>query len=199
MKKCACDNCENNTIFENGKSYGAIYCVKHAGRLRRNGYLSQKKEHTSEHGLENLPHDIVDDFIKKHSSSMMDKDIAKKLEEMNIATKVPVWDVRYRRRKLGLHKRKSGDMGNGYAREIGVKEYGHKCELCDYSLSVQVHHIKPKRHGLDNSLANLCVLCPNCHQLITDGIIEMNSRSEMDMCKAKREALLAQTAMLELT
>lgn len=55
--------------------------------------------------------------------------------------------------------------GIGNYREIAFKAYGKLCSVCGYnkiSNVLEVHHID--RNRSNNSVDNLSVLCPNCHQ-----------------------------------
>lgn len=61
--------------------------------------------------------------------------------------------------------------GEANYRERALKEYGAKCNRCDYSeniAAIVVHHINHNRK--DNSLGNLEVLCANCHAIEHWGI-----------------------------
>jgi len=42
-----------------------------------------------------------------------------------------------------------------------------KCPYCEWTHTYDVHHINPRVNGIDNSLSNLVLLCPNHHSLIT--------------------------------
>jgi hypothetical protein len=60
--------------------------------------------------------------------------------------------------------------GNNY-RSLALREYIHKCEVCGYNRDVrmlQVHHVDGDREN--NDIANLVVMCPNCHYSITMGL-----------------------------
>lgn len=48
-------------------------------------------------------------------------------------------------------------------RQRALKAYGNKCELCSWDKTLEAHHIDGNREN--NSLYNLCILCPNCHSL----------------------------------
>lgn len=52
-------------------------------------------------------------------------------------------------------------------RDRAIREYGHACTRCGYSLIVDVHHIDGNHQN--NELSNLDVLCPNCHREVTTG------------------------------
>jgi 5-methylcytosine-specific restriction endonuclease McrA len=47
------------------------------------------------------------------------------------------------------------------------------CEICTTNIAKHKHHIQSKSLGGDNSKANLCFLCPNCHHEVhsKDGIV----------------------------
>ena len=40
-----------------------------------------------------------------------------------------------------------------------------KCPFCRWSKTWHIHHIRQRRYGIDNSLMNLVILCPNHHSL----------------------------------
>ena len=90
--------------------------------------------------------------------------------------------------KSGLYfcSRECKDVGQTYIKEIqpdhygsgetnyrerALKEYGARCNRCDYSeniAAIVVHHRNHNRK--DNSLENLEVLCANCHAIEHWGI-----------------------------
>ena len=70
-------------------------------------------------------------------------------------------------------------------KEIAFKNYGKRCEVCGYSLSVDVHHLIPRsQNGLDEK-ENLAVLCPNHHREMHIGILTredvLNYRKPVEM------------------
>ena len=155
----------------------------HLARIRRNGNTKLKK---GSHALEKLPHKIVDDFIKKNCHDMIDEDISNRLKKMGYQG-ATVWTVKFRRRKLGVKKYLYGEIKKhkAWVRSQAIKKYGHKCELCNYNLTIDTHHIKPKYTGGKHEIDNLMVLCPNCHALITRNIFNLTSRK--DIAKVQRE------------
>lgn len=176
MPKCKIKGCENLTQYKNSKHK---YCIMHLARIRRHGYPELKKE-KGEHGLEKLPHKIVDNFILKNYKIMFDKEIVEKLKMMGFK-KISTWNVRYRRRKLGIKKYLYGEIKKhkAWVRAQAVRKYGNECELCSYSMAIDTHHIIPKYQGGPHEIENLMVICPNCHALITRKIIKINSREEI--------------------
>jgi hypothetical protein len=158
------------------------YCTMHLARLRRNGHLGLKENPWS--SLEKLPHAIVDDFIKKNWEIMKDDELVKELREMGVGT-ANNWTVKYRRIHLGLKKYLHGDIlkHKAWVRLQAIKRYGDSCELCDYSLTVDTHHIIPRYRGGPHEIENLMVLCPNCHALITRKKILIDKRSEIAKTK----------------
>ncbi len=40
---------------------------------------------------------------------------------------------------------------------------GWRCQACDRTGELQVHHIKSRSHSEDDAERNLIVLCPQCH------------------------------------
>ncbi len=176
MPKCKIKGCENFTQYSETKN---PYCQMHLARIRRHGYPELKRD-KGEHGLEKLPHKMVDDFILKNCGRMLDKEIATKLKELGFK-EVTAWNVRYRRRKLGVKKYLYGEIKKhkAWIREQAVNKHGGKCELCSYSLSVDAHHITPKCRGGLNEVDNLMIVCPNCHSLITRKIIKIDNRKDI--------------------
>lgn len=61
---------------------------------------------------------------------------------------------------LGEHKPLSGLE----TKEI-IKERGGKCERCNSTNKLNVHHIKPLRFGGSNKTRNLMILCFPCHMM----------------------------------
>ena len=43
------------------------------------------------------------------------------------------------------------------------KRANNKCEECGKKVQLEIHHIKPKQQGINNSLKNLKFLCHECH------------------------------------
>jgi len=147
-------------------------------RIRRHGYPELKRN--AYRSLEKMPHKFVDSFINKNCHKMFDEDIAKKLIDKGIVG-VTVWNVRYRRRKLGVKKYLHGEIQKhkAWVRAQAIKEYGNRCELCGYSMTVDAHHIIPKHEGGPHEINNLMIICPNCHALITRRIFMLKNRVEI--------------------
>ena len=185
MPKCKVNGCKNFTRYKNT---GIKYCSMHLARIKRNGNTELK---TSSHALEKIPHEIVDDFILQNQKTMIDKEIAKHLREMGFKN-ANQWVVKYRRRKIGVKKYLYGEIKKhkAWIRSQAIKKYGNKCELCEYSLSVETHHIKPKFQGGLHEIDNLIVLCPNCHSLFTRKIIALNHRNNIPKIQQKLKELL---------
>ena len=55
--------------------------------------------------------------------------------------------------------------------KIAFDKYGERCQLCGYSLSVDIHHIIPRAKGGSDDHENLAVLCPNHHREAEIGIL----------------------------
>lgn len=185
MQKCAIKGCNKFTRYRNSKT---ICCPMHQARIRRHGHPGLK---TGSHGLEKLPHHIVDDFITKNWQNMEDRDIVRKLKRMGFRG-ATWWTIRYRRRKLGLRKYLSGEIKKhkAWIRAQAIKMHGTKCELCTYQLVIDTHHLAPKKKGGKHSVDNLIVLCPNCHALITRNLVTLNSREEIPKLREKVRNLL---------
>lgn len=161
----------------------------HRARIQRYGYPELKRDAYC--SLEKLPHPVVDDFIRKNCQRMIDKEIAKELrkigfKEANQST------VRYRRRKLGIKKYLYGEIKKhkAWIRAQAIKQHGNKCELCRYNLTIDTHHIIPKKRGGLHEVNNLIVLCPNCHALITRKFFILKSRKDIPATRKKVRKLL---------
>lgn len=156
----------------------------HLARIRRHRYPELKKER-GEHALEKLPHS-VDDFIIKNSKEMIDKEIVLELQKMGHKD-VTRWNVGYRRRRLGNRKHLRGDVQKhkAWVRAQAIKKYGNACELCNYNIAIDTHHIIPKYQGGPHEIENLMVVCPNCHALITRGYLVLNTRKDITRVRIK--------------
>src|SRR3990167_3902406 len=56
-------------------------------------------------------------------------------------------------------------------KSLAFSHYGETCEVCGYSLSVDVHHLIPRSEGGKDETNNLSVLCPNHNREIHLGIL----------------------------
>lgn len=65
----------------------------------------------------------------------------------------------------------------------------HKCELCGYEESVELHHING--NPCDNRLENLQILCPNCHAKTN------NFRGKGRIHKNPKELIITEEQALE--
>jgi hypothetical protein len=150
----------------------------HLARIKRHGYPELKKD--AYQSLEKMPHEFVDEFIKQNCHKMFDEEIAAKLSQKGIKG-ISTWNVKYRRRKLGIKKYSYGEIQKhkAWVRLQAIKKYGNKCELCGYELSIDIHHIKPKSEGGAHDAKNLMVVCPNCHSLITRKILWLGCRKDI--------------------
>ena len=186
MTKCAIKGCLYFTQYKNTKQ---IYCQMHLARVRRHGYPELKKD--AYQTLERLPHKIVDDFIRENCQKMIDEEIVKKLRKMGFKGATQ-WTVKYRRRKLNVKKYLSGDIQKhkAWIRSQAIKKYGNKCELCGYGLSLDTHHIIPKKLDGPHEVENLTVLCPNCHALLTRNIFILQNRRDLPRIREKVNKLL---------
>jgi len=156
----------------------------HLARIKRHGYPELKKD--AYQSLEKMPHKFVDDFIRKNCHEMFDEEIAKKLKQKGIKG-ISIWNVKYRRRKLGIKKYLYGEIQKhkAWIRNQAIKKHGQKCELCGYKLSLDVHHITPKSQGGAHEIDNLMVVCPNCHALITRRILYLDNRKDIEKIRKK--------------
>ncbi len=155
----------------------------HLARIKRHGHPGLQEGF---HKLENLPHLVVDDFIRENHKRLIDKEIVKELKKKGFR-KAAEWTVKYRRRKLGIKKYLYGEIKKhkAWIRMQAIKKYGDKCELCGYRLSIDTHHILPKNKGGLHEIDNLMVLCPNCHALVTRRYLSLRSRKEIPGLRRK--------------
>lgn len=160
----------------------------HLARIKRNGNTGLK---TGSHGLEKLPHKIVDNYIKRNCKNMLDEEMSNHLKKLGYDN-ATIWTVKYRRRKLGFKKYLYGEVKKhkAWIRSQAIKKYGQKCEFCDYDLTIDIHHIKPKHKGGLNEIDNLMILCPNCHAIITRKIFILDDRKDILKIKNKIKELL---------
>lgn len=70
---------------------------------------------------------------------------------------------------------------------MAFRSYGEKCEICDYTLSVDVHHLIPRSRGGNDNKENLSVLCPNHHREVHIGIL-----TKEDIFKFRKEMVEVQ-------
>lgn len=188
MPKCVVKNCGKFTRYRNTKE---IYCSMHLARIKRHGHPGLQ---TGFHKLEKLPHAIIDDYIRKNCSKLIDKDIVVELKKKGFKN-ANQWLIRYRRRKLGIKKYLYGETKKykAWIRMQAIKKYGNKCELCGFRLAVDTHHILPKNKGGLHEINNLMVICPNCHALISRGYLNLRCRKEMPRLREKILKLLNST------
>jgi len=181
MTKCKIKGCKNFAPYNNTRN---PYCHMHMARIRRHRYPELKKDPCQ--SLEKMPHEFVDSFIRRNCHEMIDEDITKKLIAKGI-TGVTVWNVKYRRRKLGVKKYLYGEIQKhkAWVRAQAIKKYGNSCELCGYNMAVDTHHIVPKHNGGPHEINNLMVICPNCHALITRKIFFIKNRQEIPNIRMK--------------
>ena len=186
MPKCKMTGCKNSTQYRNTVQ---VYCSMHLARVRRHGYPEPKKD--AYQSLEKLPHKFVDDFILKNCQKMLDKEIVDRLQKLGYRD-ITSWNVRYRRRKLGVKKYLSGEIKKhkAWIRSLAINKYGDKCELCTYNLTIDVHHILPKHKGGPHEIDNLMILCPNCHALVTRDFIKLKNRKNIPKAQKEVKILL---------
>jgi len=73
-----------------------------------------------------------------------------------------------------------GNGNNVTARSLALSRFGRRCMICGFDVIVAVHHIRLRRNGGTNDLANLIVLCPNhhamahAHMISIDELIRLN-------------------------
>ena len=165
------------------------YCEMHKARFRRHGHFGLRDK--SFHKLEKLPHEGVDQFIRGNTHQMLDRQIAEHLRSQGVGG-ATVWTVKYRRRRLGIRKYASGDLRKhkAWVRRQALRKYGKRCELCDYRLFVETHHIVPKHRGGLHEVENLMVVCSNCHTLFTRGYLRLGVRSGIPRLRKRIQRLL---------
>lgn len=186
MPKCAIRGCNKLTRYKQTKE---IYCSMHRARIKRHGYPGLKE---GSHGLEKLPHAVVDRFIRRSHEKMIDEEIAKRLRKMGFKA-ATIWTVKYRRRRMGIKKYLYGEIKKhkAWIRNQAIKNYGSKCELCDYGLIIDTHHIVPLKENGKHEIKNLMVLCPNCHALVSRGVLFLRSRKGIPSVRRKLRRLLS--------
>lgn len=68
-------------------------------------------------------------------------------------------------------------------KEIAFDVYGYKCEICEYSITVDIHHLIPRSQNGSNNINNIAVLCPNHHReyhiglLVKEDIYNLRNKS----------------------
>ena len=65
-----------------------------------------------------------------------------------------------------------------------IREYGHRCMVCDYERIVEAHHVIPRCDGGQTSVENGILLCPTHHAEAHAGILETS------LALVKRDELL---------
>jgi len=155
----------------------------HLARIKRHGHPGLQEGF---HKLEKLPHPVIDDFIRENCKRLIDKEIVKELKKKGFK-EANNWTVRYRRRRLGIKKYLYGEIKKhrAWIRMQAIRKYGSKCELCGYTLTIDSHHIRPRKEGGPHEVNNLIVLCPNCHALITRKYISFKSRKDISGVRRK--------------
>lgn len=68
---------------------------------------------------------------------------------------------------------------HGTLRKKLIKKRGHKCELCDYTSHIELHHIIGVAEGGLNVEHNCVLLCPNCHAEADRGEIAIEELMEL--------------------
>lgn len=77
--------------------------------------------------------------------------------------------------------------GTSYFQEICYKNYYERCCVCGWNrANLDVNHINGNRHT-NNSVENLCFMCPNCHREYSLGLIE---KDELTTCQVKNKLTL---------
>lgn len=178
--KCSVDGCSNMAPYTVSIN---PYCHMHAARLRRNGHFGHKENAYA--SLKKIPHEL-DGLIRVYCRKLTDATIAKRLRKMGYRN-ITTWNVRYRRRKIGIKKYAYGKdkKYKEWVRLRAVEQFGDSCELCGFNQVVDVHHLKPRSEGGGSELSNLMVVCPNCHAMITRGKLYIERREDIPTIKEK--------------
>lgn len=96
-------------------------------------------------------------------------------------TLVATWDKKGRKRKNKIPK-SILDLSKRTISKI-LKRANQGCMLCEWNeATCDIHHIKPKKEGGDNSNSNLIVLCPNCHRKVHCHKIELDGDINIEQC-----------------
>lgn len=82
----------------------------------------------------------------------------------------------YRRKLCSTHrmvlkKQTTGAGKRTYAREIFKRDNCSKCEYCGWNGPCDVHRPIPNNEGGNYVKINMRSACPNCHRLITKGLM----------------------------
>lgn len=74
-------------------------------------------------------------------------------------------------------------------RQNGLRNFPHQCMICEFNITVAVHHIIPRREGGKDEITNLVVLCPNHHAMADRNLI---SREELTLLNRAAIAQLSE-------
>lgn len=105
-------------------------------------------------------------YIRKNWRKMSDKEIAK---ELGITPEV----IKYYRMQFNLWKNRKGTSKQGQKSE-GMRLYGKNCEICNLPLT-ELHHLQSH----SNNFNDWCILCPNCHAVLTRKLVIVKTRKEL--------------------
>lgn len=134
--------------------------------IRRFGYWSKALK---EAGMRPRTHQLQTgerSFIRFNWRKMTDEEIAKKFGVTETV-------IKYYRMNYNLWKYRKRTAKSTFRKEA-LKIYGKKCEVCRIDIC-EWHHIIPK----STKSGDWCILCPNCHAVITRKIIVVNNRQEL--------------------
>jgi len=81
-----------------------------------------------------------------------------------------------RNRKLKSVEYQQSDFEGKNLREKVLWRDNYKCQQCDVTSNLQIHHIIPKSKGGTNTLNNLITLCAKCHKELHEGKWKLNKK-----------------------
>lgn len=172
-KKCVCCGKEYERYYKSSK-YCSVECFRKMPKAF--SHMTLTKTH-----LHKLYFDKCLSFYK--------------IEEL---TKTPLNTIRYWFKKWGFKARnlseaQRGVLNHGYKDGIPTNAYRayirdkKQCKICKYDRIINIHHIIERKHGGTNELNNLITLCPNCHSLVHNNIIKINSINDWIDLKKKHD------------
>lgn len=169
-----CERCNKTVYRKPSEVREHIFCSRQCSNQFQSAYFKQHPELTAAGGISITCHQCGKSFrVKAHRAT-----------RAKYCSQICSWSARFGVAIPHTTPDYSGENNPNYkggknrvtARKNGIKTYGKQCMICGYDLSVDVHHITPKREGGKNDSGNIIVLCPNHHAMADKGII---SREEL--------------------
>lgn len=65
-------------------------------------------------------------------------------------------------------RKRLSDQVYAAVRSAALRRDGWRCQRCGARSQLDVHHLRFRAHGGDDTLDNLIVLCRKCHQCVHD-------------------------------